>query len=491
MRPTSRYYHGFPSHALYSSLRKALEEVRANLQAPVGLIAGAFWTGLSICAEGDIDVLQPTGQISPCVLNLGTIADSGERKTATDKIVLAAIYARDALQATEHKKALAKYKADMRYWDAVDTSIQRKLVKAISNGGDTEQLRRELEEHAAAEPSKPERNRIVYQSVTERPLMEALQGDSRCIAILSDEGSIVLNGGATNKLATLNKAWDGPSLMTLDRADDSVEVRDPRVTVSFMIQEKVFQEFMKKRGAMARESGFLARFLVCWPPSTQGFRYMSLDEPVWQHLFTFHKRMDELLEATAARRKVGDTSRRLLSFSQEAKELWVKVQNDIEPRLQNGADLASVRDFASKSMEITGRLAACMHHFEGVAGYVISMETLDRALDVVSYYFDEYVKLFGDRNDVPQDQKDLRALGMYLHSRYWMKGYDSVLRNAVRKNGPIRHQGRFEAALQQLCRENSVSVEHENPARGKGRLWIRLNPGVFESISRHLGMQYI
>jgi hypothetical protein len=59
---------GFPTHAFYNSIRQALEEVRANLQAPDGLIAGAFLTGLSICAQGDINVLLPTGQISPCLL---------------------------------------------------------------------------------------------------------------------------------------------------------------------------------------------------------------------------------------------------------------------------------------------------------------------------------------------------------------------------------------------------------------------------------------
>jgi Protein of unknown function (DUF3987) len=477
------YKKAFPTHALYSSVRLALEEVRANLQAPVGLIAGPFWTGLSICGAGDIEALLPTGQVCPCLLYGGTIADSGERKTATDKIVLAVIYARDARQAIEHKKALVKYKADIRYWEAVDTSIQRKLVKAISNGEDTEQLRRELEEHAAAEPSKPERNRIVHQSITERPLMEALQGDNKCIAILSDEGSIVLNGGATNKLGTLNKAWDGPSLLTFDRADDSIEARDPRVTLSFMIQERVFQEFMNKRGEIARESGFLARLLVCRPASTQGFRYMSLDEPVWEHLPKFHQRMDELLEATAVRRKAGDTSRKLLSFSPEAKELWVKVQNTVEPKLQKGGELESVRDFASKSMEIVGRMAACMHHFDGLAGNVISMETLQRALDVVDYYFDEYIDLFGNHNDVPQEQKDIRALGMYLHSRYWMKGFNEALRNEVRKCGPIRHQGRFEAALQQLCWEDSVSIRHDNMLKRKGKLWIDLNPNVFSRIA--------
>ncbi|RCS28604.1 DUF3987 domain-containing protein [Rhodanobacter denitrificans] len=479
----NHYRKDFPIQALYNSIRLALEEVRTNLQAPVGLIAGAFWTALSICAEADNDVLQPTGQISPCALYVGTIADSGERKTAVDKIVLAALYARDAKQAAEYKKALVDYQADMRYWEAMDTAIQRKLVKAVSNGEDTEQLRRELREHADAELSRPERNRIVYQSVTERPLMEALQGDSKCIAILSDEGSIVLNGGATNKLAALNKAWDGPSLLTFDRADDSIEARDPRVTVSFMIQEKVFLDFMKRRGEIARESGFLARFMVCRPASTQGFRYMSLDEAVWEHLPKFHQRMDELLEATAARRKAGDTQRRLLSFSPEAKELWVKAQNTVEPKLQHGGELESVRDFASKSMEIVGRLAACMHHFEGVAGNVISMETLQRALDVVDYYFYEYLDLFGNANDVPQSQKDVQALVMYLHSRYWLNGFSSVLRNDVRKSGPIRHQGRFEAAIQRLIWDGSIAVCHEQQYARKGRLWVHLNPNVFSQIA--------
>jgi len=476
------YYKTFPVHALYNSVSKALEEVRGNLQAPDGLIAGAFLTGLSICAEGDINVLLPTGQISPCVLYVGTIADSGERKTATDKIVLAAMYARDARQAAEYKKALKTFQADIRFWEAKDTAIQRKIVKAINNGEDPDHLRHELEEHAAAEPGRPERNRIVYQSVTERALMEALQGDGKCIAILSDEGSIVLNGGATNKLATLNKAWDGPSLLTFDRADDSIEARDPRVTVSFMIQEKLFQDFMNKRGEIARESGFLARFLVCWPASTQGFRYMSLDEPVWKHLPKFHLRMNELLEATAARRNAGDTSRKLLSFSPEAKELWVKSQNTVEPKLQQGGQLESVRDFASKSLEIVGRLAAIMHHFEGVAGEVISMETLQRALDVVEYYFDEYIDLFGNRNDVPQDQKDVRALGMYLHTRYWMKGFPTALRNEVRKSGPIRHQGRFEVAVQRLIEDGSIAVCHQEMLKRKGKLWIHLNPNVFGRI---------
>lgn len=472
----------FPANAFYNSVSNAFHEVCTNLQAPAGLIAGAFLTGLSICAEGDVDVMHPTGQVGPPTLYIGTIADSGERKTATDKIVLAAVYARDAKEASEHKSAIAIHRADMRYWTAKDAALQRKLVKAIDKGDDTDQLLRQLKEHAKAEPIFPQRNRLVYQSITERPLLEALHGDGRCIAIMSDEGSIVLSGGATNKMTTLNKAWDGPSLLTLDRADDSIEARDPRVTVSFMIQEKLFEEFMRKRGVAARESGFLARFLVCWPASTQGFRLMQLDEPVWYHLRKFHQRMDELLEATATRRKAGDNARTLLYFSPEAKELWVNVQNTIEPKLQQGGELQSVRDFASKSMEIAGRLAACMHHFDGVAGNEISMESLQRALNVMQYYFGEYVYLFGDKADVPLEQKDAQSLVSYLHSRYWRSGSYAALRNEVRKCGPVRHQGRFDRAIQALIWNGSIAVARDQTLSRKGRLWLHLNPHVFNGI---------
>lgn len=469
----------YPTAALHDAIEKALLEVQRNLQAPYALIGGSFLTAMSIACQSDADIEFPTKQKRPAAIYVATIADSGERKTATDSIVMAPIYDHDVAQKTANEQMLVAYQAELRYWHTVDTFIQRKIMKALSNGEDASQLREEWAAHVGNEPIKPERNRIIHQSITERPLMEALRGEGKSIAILSDEGEIVLKGGALNKLASLNKAWDGPKVLTFERADDSIEVTSPRVTLSFMVQEKIFEEFMSKRGQLARGSGFLARFLISRPVSTQGFRYMSLNEPVWEHLNVFHARVAELLSATDTRRKVGDISRKVLSFSPEAKSLWVRVQNDIEPQLQAGGPLASVRDFASKFLEISGRVAGIFHHFTGQAGDVISMETLQRALDVADWYFDEFIALFGDANEEPQEQRDVRSLGMYLHSRYWMNGFSQALRNEVRKCGPIRHQGRFETALQQLCWQGSVSIHHDNVLKGTGKLWVALNPAVF------------
>ncbi|HDS1096369.1 YfjI family protein [Stenotrophomonas maltophilia] len=481
----SRLSHAYPTHAMYSDVRQAILEVQGNLQAPDALIAGSFLTAMSIACQGDVDVELPTGQVRPVSLSILTVADSGERKTATDSIVCAPIYDHDARMAQEHASAMLGYHADLRLWVAKDSSIQRKIGKALTDCEEAseQQLRQELISHEACKPTRPAKARIVHQNITERPLIEAMQGDGKSIAILSDEGEIVLKGGAMRTFGTLNKAWDGPKTLQLDRVDDNIEVRNPRLTISMMVQEKVFSAFMDKRGHAARGSGHLARYLVAYPPSTQGFRFTSLDQPVWEHLPRFHSRVSELLEANHARRASGDHTRRALSFTAEAKELWVQTQNTMEPRLRDGGDLVSVRDFASKSMEIAGRVAAILHHFSAQEGVLITMETLHRALDIVGWHFQEFVRLFGDSNDEPEQHRDVRALAMYLWRRYWTAGYTAAVRNEVRKCGPIRDQRRFELALHQLWMEGSVQVMHENAVRGKGRLWIHLNPTVFSQVT--------
>lgn len=473
----------YPIYSFHNLVRDALLEVRHNSQAPDALIAASFLTAMSISCQSDIDIELPTGQIRPVSLFVATIADSGERKSSVDSLVCEPIYAYDEEHAEAYAKALTAYQGELRYWKTINASLQRKITKAQDNGQSTEHLRAELIEHAAQKPTEPIRNRLIHQSITRRPLMNTLRGDSKSIAILSDEGELVLKGGAMDELGTINKAWDGARRMTLGRSDDSIEVANPRMTLSFMVQELVFKDFLAKRGQIVRATGHLARYLVGWPESTQGSRFMSLQEPVWEHLPKFHHQVRKLLADASVRRKAGDYSRRLLVFSPEAREYWVQVQNQIEPQLQPGGQFASVRDFASKVLEITSRVAAIFHHFTSQEGGTISRDTLQRAIDVVNWHLLEFIRLFGEPNQEPQDLRDVRLLGTYLYSHYWRYCHTSALRNDVRKCGPIRHQGRFEAALQRLCWAGQVAIRYEYQGRRKGRQWIDLNPQFFSRIT--------
>ena len=55
----------YPVNAFHASVRDAVWEVQANLQAPDALIAGSFLTAMAIACQSDIEVELPTGQIRP------------------------------------------------------------------------------------------------------------------------------------------------------------------------------------------------------------------------------------------------------------------------------------------------------------------------------------------------------------------------------------------------------------------------------------------
>ena len=239
----------------------------------------------------------------------------------------------------------------------------------------------------------------------------------------------------------------------------------------------MFQEFWDKRGHTARGSGHMARYLVAFPASTVGFRRMTLQDHTWTCLPPFHDRLNELL-VTADQRRANNGSRTLLEFSIEAKELWVRSQNRVESLMRPGECYFGIKDFASKFLEIAGRVAAIFHYFNGLQGH-ISRETLERALDVVEWHLLEFQRLFGERDEVPQIQRDLRKIGMYLHRRYWSQRLSKAAWNEVRKHNPIRDQDRFEATMWELHREGSIQITYE----GKGKRFILLNPAVFSQIS--------
>lgn len=66
--------------------------------------------------------------------------------------------------------------------------------------------------------------------------------------------------------------WDGGSIDVDRRSKSSYRVRDRRLTFGVMVQPEALRAFIERAGTLPRGSGFLARFLIAWPTSTQGHR---------------------------------------------------------------------------------------------------------------------------------------------------------------------------------------------------------------------------
>ncbi len=127
--------------------------------------------------------------------------------------------------------------------------------------------------------------------------------------------------------------------------------------------------------------------------------------------------------------------------------------------MRQGEYLSDINDFAAKVMEILARLAAAMHYFAEEIG-PISVDTLNRAFEIVKWHESEYKYLFSPETAAPQDLVDARALAHYLKARFWGGPLSDTWapRNQVLRNGPVRNRVRLTAALDLLQLRGAIRI---------------------------------
>lgn len=466
----------YPIDAFHFLVRNAIDEVQRNVMAPDALIGMSFLSVMSIACQGLIDVKLPKGEVKPVSLNILVKAESGERKTTVDNIVAAPISAHDEAALRHHDERMREYKIILRAWKTVDAAIRSKITKSVKEGCNPTAYYQELVEHAKSEPVKPSMQRIIYQNSTDSALMEAINGDGKSIAIMSDEGEVVLRGGLMNKTGVRNKGWDGPRILVMDRVTTGSSIaRNPRVTTSIMVQNAVFDAYMEKHSVVSRGSGHWARYLVGDPASTQGFRFIDILESTWKFLPAFHERVGELLNHYDTMVDSGIVARKVVEFDDDAKVEWVRSFNFVEGQIQPWQYLNDVHDFAAKAMEIVARVAAIFHVFTKQEGN-ITVDTLNRAKAIVEWHIHEFKRMFSPDFQVPQIQLDMQAIANYLFRAGWSMGYTFVARNHVLHCGPVRNLARFNAALDAMVYAGQIWIGQDPKSK---RRFINLNGQFF------------
>ena len=101
----NHHSHAFPVNTLPETLLQAIWAVESQVQSPIPLITASALSTLSMASQGLIDVAMPTGQVAPVSLIFLTSAESGERKTATDRILTAPVSALQSEWAIETQAA--------------------------------------------------------------------------------------------------------------------------------------------------------------------------------------------------------------------------------------------------------------------------------------------------------------------------------------------------------------------------------------------------
>lgn len=450
----------YPTGAFLVVVREAGFELQRNVQAPDAMIGMSLASAITMACQGLIAVKLPIGQIRPVTQNMLVIGESGERKSAVDGHVFEPFRDADALIEKAHEAALEAYQVEKDWWQTVKNSIRRDIDKAFRDGEGMREAKAKLAAHAKLKPKKPKLRTLVRSDITQRAIMDALEGDGESLVVLTDDGESLFKSGAMSNLGVLNQLWDSPKSMPLDRAEqEHVSVRNPRVSIWIMTQEEVLKSYREKRGKLAKGSGHWARYLVGFPMTTKGTRWMAPEELVWEHLPKFHARIRELLVQFQEMMVSGKIEREVIEFSEDAKARWIQQANNTEWMIRPGEYMSDIDDFASKTMELIARLAASMHYFAGDRGK-ITLDTLERAIEIVAWHVDEFKRLFAAQPSMPQEQADAYDLAKWLRTHIW-RGWNSqtwIAKNHLLQYGPVRNRNRLNAALDILIGQFAIWV---------------------------------
>ncbi|MBK6957338.1 MAG: DUF3987 domain-containing protein [Nitrosomonas sp.] len=466
----------YPIESLPAIVKAAVDEVHGFVKAPVPMVAASAISALSLVIQAHYDVERANALHSPTGLFMLTIADSGERKTTCDRFFTKAVTDYVAAQAEAAKPAIKNYNADMDSWEAKRGGVKDQIRQLAKSGKPTGNQEAELRNLEHNKPEPPRIPRLMYADATPEALAYSLAKQWPSGGVVSAEAGIVFGShgmgkdSVTRNLATLNLLWDGASLKIDRKTSESFTVIGARLTVALQVQTETLNSFFEKSGALARGTGFLARFLVSWPESTQGYRPFTEAPENWPQLAVFNQQITKILNIPAPINEDGALTPQMLTLTPEAKVAWIEFHDGIEMQLSSGGILFGVRDVASKIADNATRMAALFHVFEGGVG-AISLDAFERASAIVAWHLNESRRFFGEIA-LPTELSDAVRLNDWLVQHCKREHTHYVAKREAQRHS-IRDGSRLDSAITELEALDRIQIRKD----GK-KISIWLNPKI-------------
>lgn len=472
----------YPVEELPDTIRQAVTEVQHFVKAPVSLVAASAIGALSLAVQGHIDVERATGLKGPSGLFLLTIADSGERKSTCDSFFMTAIRSYEESQRELAKPALQSYESDLAVWEARRNGLKDKIRALEKDGKDSSKQENDFRELGKEKPEQPKFPRLLYADVTPEALAYGLVRNWPSGGVISAEGGTVLGSHGMGKdsimrnLSLLNQLWDGGQISVDRRTSESFTVSGARLTVALQIQEATLRGFFNNTGALARGTGFMARFLIAWPESTQGTRHFTEAPDDWPALGAFNRKLTTILENPVDIDENGSLSLSTITLSADAKKAWIGFHDAVESMLTSGGDLYDIRDVSSKAADNAARLASLFHVFEHGVGPICA-DCFRKAATIITWHLNESKRFFGEMA-LPEEMANMARLDEWL-IRYCRENKTSgVSTRRAQQFGPVRKNSELNAALDNLQELDRLSVKRD----GKQKM-ILVNPALLEGMS--------
>jgi hypothetical protein len=448
----------FPVDALGPLIGGAVRATVEHAVVPPSLAAQSALGACSLALQGYFNVQLPRGQYRPITLFLVTVAESGDRKSTSDDLLISPVAEFERELADRCAKQQAESAIAQQAWDEAKKAATH---RSKNKGREAlEEAYREL----GSRPEGPLEPTIIVRTGTTQGLLKRFITTRPSLGLMSDEGGSWIGGyGMTddnrlNTIATLSDFWDGKTVQMVTAGEGYTPLRGRRLTFHMMVQPIVASRLLGD--AEAQGQGFLSRLLVTHPESLAGTRFVDpTQEPSAdgvRALGAFHDRLGQIIRAKLPVEDGTQILRpRALPMSANAKLMWWGFYNSIEGRLGPDGDLQGVKGFVGKLPEQAARLAAILTAFErGSEATEIDAEALSRGIKLAEFYLSEAVRLFG-KGSSNTLMEDAQLLSDWLRD-VWPENLISVQSIAQKGPGRVRQGGDYIRSLVDIL------VRHEH-----------------------------
>lgn len=428
----------FPFAALPRPVGDYAQELAEKIETADSIAGSSALAVCSLLVQGKGNVGTHFGEI-PLSLFVLTVADSGERKSTIEKMLLRPIEQREEDFYDRYWVENEKAHDRLKEW-------VKKKDKAIKDKNHDD-----LADLYENKPEVIQDPKILITDPTIAGLFKQYEKGRPSLGLFPNEGATVLGGHSlrTQSVSTvghLSNLWDGkPIEKTRGRDSESIKLFNKRLTTSLMVQPVIFDKVWQS--ALFQTQGILARFLICRPTPKTGTRVNVLEAPRFQHRAPFYKRVNALLDELASGKKPIR-----LELSPQAKRTNIDFYKLVE--LQSGSlgKYHNVRFFASKMAEQARRIAGVITLFENSDAEEIYEDAMERGVCLAHWYLEEVLRIHSDE-ELLEKEKNEDAVLRFLEKRKEATTRD-MLRLLPRK--AMRRSRVLSPILQQLEKEGKV-----------------------------------
>lgn len=383
----------YPVQAL-GPLRSAVEAVQGMTQAPVAIPAQSALAVASLAVQGFADV-ETLGGLRPTSLYALTIARSGERKSACDAPLMAALRAHEREQAKAQRDEMERWRNQHALWKVEHDRI---LGEAKKGKGEKRTAAQADLEALGPEPAAPPSADRTVTEPTFEGLTKLFAHGQPSLGLFSDEGGQFLGGHAMNSdnrqktLAAFNDLWQGNPIRRTRSGDGHATLYGRRLAVHLMVQPTVARAFMAD--PLAADTGFQPRFLTCEPPSAIGTRMQANSRRDDMALASFAGRLRDILDTPLPMDpETRELQPRILPLAPEARALLVAFSDAIEAAQAPGGDLAHITGTASKAAEQAARIAGVLALWRDLEAPKVEARDMTDAIELAQFYLAEASRL--------------------------------------------------------------------------------------------------